>query len=249
MDEESQTAITWNHELEHLLADEGEKALGSSWLHNQCEIYYATRHQWITIPCVILSTLSGAGSIGSQTMFEDAKSASLAIGAVSIFVGILQTLASFWAFSKLQEAHRNADIQWSKLHRFIAVEMTLPRQERITAKDMLKICRETIERLCESSPLVPDVVLGAFNKKFGKAYSNVAIPDVANGLKKITINAPPVGLTPSFQLNNPPSVIDGSNSVSGTSLGLDNEPQATSGEQKKNQELRLYEVQEGQESA
>jgi hypothetical protein len=90
-------------------------------------------------------------------MFEDGKSASLAIGAVSIFVGILQTLASFWAFSKLQEAHRNADIQWSKLHRFIAVEMTLPRQERITAKDMLKICRETIERLSESSPLVPDV--------------------------------------------------------------------------------------------
>ena len=62
-------------------------------------------------------------------------------------------------------------------------------------------------------------MLNAFIKKFGKAYSNVAIPDVANGLKKITINAPPVGLTPSFQLNNPPSMVDGSNSVSGTSLG------------------------------
>jgi hypothetical protein len=148
-------------------------------------------------------------------MFEDGKSASLSIGAVSIFVGILQTLASFWAFSKLQEAHRNADIQWSKLHRFIAVEMTLPRQERITAKDMLKICRETIERLSESSPLVPDSIIKAFDKKFGKAYTNVAIPDVANGLKKISINAPPAGFTPSgFRLQqNIPGQVDGGSST------------------------------------
>jgi hypothetical protein len=222
MDNETQTPISWNHELEQLLADEGEKALGSSWLHGQCEAYYAKRHQWITIPCVILSTLSGAGSIGSQTMFEDAKSASLSIGAVSIFVGILQTLASFWAFSKLQEAHRNADIQWSKLHRFIAVEMTLPRQERITAKDMLKICRETIERLSECSPLVPDEITRAFTKKFGKAYSNVAIPDVANGLKKIAINAPPAGQTPSFLLGKVPEVnVDGGNRSSSSNRGVD----------------------------
>jgi hypothetical protein len=208
MSDQETLPITWNPELEQLLAEEGEKALGSSWLHNQCEAYYAQRHQWITIPCVILSTLSGAGSIGSQTMFEDGKSASLSIGAVSIFVGILQTLASFWGFAKLQEAHRNADIQWSKLHRFIAVEMTLPRQERITAKDMLKICRETIERLSESSPLIPDAITHNFTKKFGKSYPTVAVPDVANGLKKITINSHQTGLTPHFSLNKPPAPVD-----------------------------------------
>lgn len=227
---ESTTPITWNHELEHLLADEGEKALGSAWLHNQCEAYYAKRHQWITIPCVVLSTLSGAGSIGSETMFADGKTASLSIGAVSIFVGILQTLASFWGFAKLQEAHRNADIQWSKLHRFIAVEMTLPRQERITAKDMLKICRETIERLSETSPLVPDEITHAFIKKFGKAYENVAVPDVANGLKKIIINAPPVGDTPSrFALGNPPPLVDAQHSERRGGVGLERGREPNSG--------------------
>jgi len=111
-------------------------------------------------------------------------------------VGVLQTLGSFWGFAKLQEAHRNADIQWSKLHRFIAVEMTLPRQERMQARDMLKICRDSIERLSENCPLVPDSILRAFNVKFGKVYPDVAIPDMANGLKKININSPAVGLTP-----------------------------------------------------
>ena len=196
MESSDEQQITWNHELEKLLAEEGEKALGSSWIHNQAESYYAKRNQWVQIPCVILSTLSGAGSIGSQTMFSDGKTASLAIGAVSIGVGILQTLGGFWSFAKLQEAHRQADIAWHKLHRFISVEMTLPRNERIAAKDMLKICREQIERLSETAPLVPDVIVGDINKRFGSKYKDVAVPDIANGLKRVIINSPPVGNTP-----------------------------------------------------
>ena len=145
--------ITWTVELEELLKAEGEKALGNAWIHARCEAYYAKRHQWITIPCVVLSTLSGSASVGSQTMFSDAKTASLAIGGVSIFVGILQTLAGFWGFAKMQEANRIAEIAYAKLHRFIAVELTLPRAERVAPKDMLKFCRDTIERLAETSPL------------------------------------------------------------------------------------------------
>jgi hypothetical protein len=178
------------------LAEEGEKALGSSWIHNRCEAFYANRNQYIAIPCIILSTLSGAGSIGSQTMFQDAKTSSIAIGAVSIFVGILQTLGSFWGFAKLQESHRNADIMWAKLHRFISVEMTLPRSERIHAKDMLKICRENIERLSEISPQAPPHILEEFQKKMIGKYEHVAVPDAANGLKKITINSPDNPSTP-----------------------------------------------------
>jgi hypothetical protein len=218
--------ITWNRELEKLLAEEGEKALGASWIHGKCEGYYATRNQWITIPCVVLSTLSGSASIGSQTMFSDAKSASLAIGSVSILVGILQTLGSFWTFAAKQEAHRQADIQWSKLHRFIAVEMTLPRSERIVAKDMLKICRETIERLSETSPLVPDEIIAEFNKKFGTAYPDVAIPDMANGLKKVGVNSPDA-MTPKsplrFSLAKVPTLEEnGSNPISrGRSNGVE----------------------------
>jgi len=201
--------ITWNRELERLLAEEGEKALGSSWIHNKCEAYYANRNQYIAIPCIILSTLSGAGSIGSQTMFSDAKASSIAIGGISIFVGILQTLGSFWGFAKLQESHRNADISWAKLHRFISVEMTLPRNERIQAKDMLKICRENIERLSEISPQAPPHIVEEFQKKMMvDKYEHIAVPDLANGLKRIIINSPENPSTPSqvrITLSSPPS--------------------------------------------
>jgi len=183
------TQITWNPELEELLAEEGEKALGSAWIHGKCENYYALRHQWITIPCVILSTLGGSASVGSQSLFSDPKTASLAIGGVSIFVGILQTLAGFWGFSKLQEANRIAEIAYSKLHRFIAVELALPRGERVAPKDMLKFVRDSIERLAESSPLLPDAIVAQFHAlKAEEEYKDVAVPDKANGLKKIHVN-------------------------------------------------------------
>jgi hypothetical protein len=55
---------------------------------------------------------------------------------------------------------------------------------------MLKICREQIERLSETSPQSPNHILEMFHNKMGKKYDDVAIPDVANGLKKIVINSP-----------------------------------------------------------
>ena len=189
MDDSNEThMVSWNQELEKLLAEEGEKALGSSWIHNECESYYSKCNQYITIPSIVLSTVAGSASVGSQTLFQNTTAASIGIGLISIFVGVLQTLGSFWGFAKLQESHRNADIQWSKLHRFIAVEMSLPRRERMQARDMLKVCRDSIERLSENCPLVPDSIIAAFIKKFGKKYEDVAIPDMANGLKKIVIN-------------------------------------------------------------
>jgi hypothetical protein len=194
--------ITWNVALEKLLAEEGEKALGLAWLHNQCEAYYGARSNWISIPVIILSTLSGTASASSTTFFADnIKMGSLGIGAISILCGILNTVNSYFAFSKRTEAHRIADIQFNKVYRFIAVEMTLPRIERIRARDMLKIVREQVERLAETSPAIPEFIVDKFKKNFRKDYKDVAQPDITNGLRRIRVNqtgvvSPPMTKTP-----------------------------------------------------
>jgi len=194
--------ITWNVALEKLLAEEGEKALGLAWLHNQCEAYYGARSNWISIPVIILSTLSGTASASSTTFFADnMKMGSLGIGAISILCGILNTVNSYFAFAKRTEAHRIADIQFNKVYRFIAVEMTLPRIERIRARDMLKIVREQVERLAETSPAIPEFIVDKFKKNFRKDYKDVAQPDITNGLRRIRVNqtgvvSPPMTKTP-----------------------------------------------------
>ena len=194
--------ITWNVALEKLLAEEGEKALGLAWLHNQCEQYYGARSNWISIPVIVLSTLSGTASASSTTFFADnMKMGSLGIGAISILCGVLNTVNSYFAYAKRTEAHRIADIQFNKVYRFIATEMTLPRLERIRARDMLKIVREQVERLAETSPPIPEFIVEKFKKNFRKDYKDIAQPDITNGLRRIRINqtgvvSPPILKTP-----------------------------------------------------
>jgi len=76
--------------------------------------------------------------------------------------------------------------QYAKLGRFLAIELALPREERIAAGDLLKMTKENIERLLEIAPPVPDTIVSDFNRKFSK--SDVAKPDICNGIHKVSIN-------------------------------------------------------------
>jgi hypothetical protein len=187
MDTET-SEITWTSALEKMLAEEGEKALGLSWLHNRCEEHFGQRNNWISIPVIVLSTLVGAASASANQFFPgQPQITGLGIGSISILTGVLSTVNSYFAFAKRTEAHRLADIHFQKVYRFIAVELTLPRIERIRAKDMLKIVRDQIERLSETSPPIPHFICENFKAHFAKEDPTVARPDITSGLRRITI--------------------------------------------------------------
>lgn len=133
--------------------------------------------------------------------------ASIGIGSVSLFTGVLSTIGTFFSFSKKAEGHRIAAIQYSKLGRFLAIELTLPRNERIRAADLLKITKDQIERLIETSPPVPSRIINSFNSKF-KDTGGIAKPAIVNGLHKVEINSkaitiqtPPAEDGTAWQLN------------------------------------------------
>jgi len=178
--------ITYNSALEKLIAEEAERCSGLSWLHNKSEAYYAIRNSWIALPTIVLSTLVGFLSGTSTSIFSNPMTASVGIGAVSLFTGVISTIGTFYGFAKRTEAHRIASIQYSKLGRFLSIELTLPKSERIVAKDVLKITKDSIERLLETSPAVPDVIIKQYKEEF-KEYTDVAHPDITNGLRKVFI--------------------------------------------------------------
>jgi hypothetical protein len=178
--------ISYNSALEKLIAEEAERCSGLSWLHNKSEAYYAIRNSWIALPTIVLSTLVGFLSGTSTSIFNNPMTASVGIGAVSLFTGVISTIGTFYGFAKRTEAHRIASIQYSKLGRFLSIELTLPKSERIAAKDVLKITKDSIERLLETSPAVPDVIINQYKEAF-KDYTDVAHPDITNGLRKVFI--------------------------------------------------------------
>lgn len=191
--------ITYNSALEKLIAEEAERCSGLSWLHNKAEAYYSIRNTWIALPTIILSTIVGFLSGTSTSIFSNPMTASVGIGSVSLFTGVISTIGTFYGFAKRTEAHRIASIQYSKLGRFLSIELTLPKSERIAAKDVLKITKDSIERLLETSPAVPDSIIKEYKEVF-KDYTDVAHPDITNGLRKVFIYsrevASPISETP-----------------------------------------------------
>lgn len=175
--------------MERILSDEGERALCFTWLHAKSEKYYSRMSTYINLPVIILSTIAGAGSIGSSTLFTNSQAANIVIGTISLGVATLNTVESYFGWAKRSEAHRIAGTSYGKVYRFIQIELALPRSERIAAKDMLKIVREQCDRLQETSPQVPDNVIFEFKTKFS-ATTDVTKPEITNGLHPIHVHPP-----------------------------------------------------------
>lgn len=181
--------VSWNSNLEAYFVSSGEKAHGLAMLHKDAEALYSYRRTFIELPVIVGSALIGFLNAGSTSMFEDPKTSSVALGVGSLVVSVLQTINTYFNWSKRAEGHRLASIQYAKLYRFLSIEMSLPREERMTPSDLLKQVRDTYDRLQEVSPLIPAQVLVSFKKRLDK-YPDVAKPEEANGLEKIVIYNP-----------------------------------------------------------
>lgn len=178
--------IHWSNQLEDLIAQEGEKCRGLAWIHQHAEQEAGKKNNYIMLPVIVLSTLSGTASVGSTALFGENSYSSIVIGLVSISVGILNTINSYFAYAKKSEAHRIAYLHYSKLFTWVSVELSLPRNERMNAEEMLKQLRGEMERLAETTPSPPPHILINFSKQF-KEYKDVSKPAETNGLAKINV--------------------------------------------------------------
>lgn len=204
--------VEWNPAIETLIKEIGEKALAYQWLHNRSEKKYSRLNNYLALPTICISTIAGSASMASS-QFGDFKISSLGIGALSIIVGIISTINSYFAFAKRAENHRISALNYSKLYLFVSIELSLPREKRMRPKDFIKVIREQVERLNEISPLVPDDIIAEFRKEFDGKYENVSRPEITNGLVAIRIydetkTQPLIPSAPSVPPNSPKSQLE-----------------------------------------
>lgn len=183
----SSKTIHWNSRLEKYFSDTGERANAYAWCHKQAEALYSKRTVFIDIPVIVLSTVTGSLSVGSQSLFGESPSAPVAIGAVVLFTSILATVSSYFSWSRRAEAHKQASLSWAKLYRFLEVELALPREERLSAQDLLKFVRTETDTLMEKSPLIPRPIINIFRERFKDTKDTIAHPNECNGLHNIVV--------------------------------------------------------------
>lgn len=183
---EISASISWTNMLEEYFASTGEKAAGLAWVHKRAEAVYSNRKTYIDLPVIIGSGVIAFLNAGSQSLFQDPKISSVALGVGSLFLGVLNSIGTYFGWAKRAEGHRISAIHYAKLSRFITVELSLPRQERMSPHDLLKYVKDQYDRLAEISPMVPEIVILEFQRKF-KNVKDISKPEETNGLHKIDI--------------------------------------------------------------
>jgi hypothetical protein len=114
--------------------------------------------------------------------------ASISLGVGSLVVGVLQTINAYFQWSKRAEGHRITAIQYAKLYRFLNIEMSLPREERMTPKELLRHTKDAYDRLQEIQPILPTEIIAEFKREFNKPeYKDITLPEEANGLERIVV--------------------------------------------------------------
>ena len=190
---ENENKDVWTREQEYLLAKWADKASCYRWLHDMAEKKFTRLNNFIQIPIIILSTLTGAVSVGTDTIFPASmkNQSGIILGSVSILTGIIGTVGNFLRYAQKMEGHKVAAIQWSKFQRNIAAELAIHPDNRQPAVEFFAICRSELDRMIEQSPTLPLEIIAAFETKFRKV--KISKPDVCNILEPVDIFKPHEG--------------------------------------------------------
>jgi len=175
----------WSKEQDTLMSEWSDMAGCYRWMHDRAEKQYYTKNMGMTIPVIILSTITGTASVGLSSIAGDnpdiQKYMNFGIGGVSLIAGILTTLNNFLRYAQLSESNRVAGVAWGKFQRFVAIELAQNPMDRMDSLDFLKVCRAELDRLIEQSPPIPDSIIAEFEKEF-KDRPKLHRPDICHGL-------------------------------------------------------------------
>lgn len=159
--------VDWTPQHEKILIDWADKAACYKWLHEKTTREFAKKNRWFTIPVIIMSTITGTANFAQDKIPTEYLSiATMAIGSVNLFAGILTTIQQFLKISELNESHRVSSISWGKFYRNIKIELAKSPPERTPVSQLIKASKEEFDRLIETSQSIPNHIITLFKTTF-----------------------------------------------------------------------------------
>jgi hypothetical protein len=176
--------VTYNTNLEKLLKENSEECESLSILHRMSYEKYNTRSNYINIPVIILSSAIGFIT-GIDLQYAQMN---IILGVGSVFVGIIKSVDTYFQLAKRAESHRICSLQFSQISKKMQVELTLHRNQRMTAENMMNIIKTDIKNMQDIAPLIDDDIINIYNAKYRK-YKRVKKPNFVNGLTDVVVNS------------------------------------------------------------
>ena len=171
---------SWTPGLEAVIKKEAEQSQSLYWLHNRSESLTARKNDYLAVPGIILATVTGFLTGGAGEMIPN-----WLLGSLSVLVGILGTLNTYYKFAQRTEGHRMASLMYLKIFKQIEIEMSLPREQRTDAETLLKNLRQQMTQVSETAPRIQEKAIQEYQKRFHD--QPVSKPLIANGLEQVKI--------------------------------------------------------------
>jgi len=167
---EKEEEITWNERHELILKLWAEESICWQRLHEMSHRKYSIRNIQLTLPVIIMSTVTGTANFALSSFSDEWKHRlPVIIGSVNILSGMITTIAQYLRVQERSEGHRGAALAYGKLVRSVTSELSLTREERTTSGlPLVRLCRSEMDRLEEHSPDIDRDIMKHFDKTFGE---------------------------------------------------------------------------------
>lgn len=158
------------------------------WMHEQAYNVYWWIHVCFMVPVIILSTVAGTGNFAlSKFSGEDAMTAAMVIGVLSLVAGMMSTILQFLKVVENLEAYRQAFLSWGQMARDIEYELAKAPAKRQPSLDFMEKIATDYNRLAEISPVIPDRVKARFHRLMATSGDpQLMLPDICGGLRHTT---------------------------------------------------------------
>lgn len=196
----------WNSDNENILLNLYEQSQIYSNLHFRCYSIFKWKYYFLTIPIIILSSLTGSANLALSSFELNQSQANifnLVIGVLGIIITIISTLSNLFKYQSRKEQHYNYHKKWNKISNLIEIELNLNRDKRNECKLFFNLVHNEFNNILENQPNISEGIRQNFIKKYKKKKYEFELPTILK-LKKITIV--PYGL--SEAIKNEPVVLN-----------------------------------------
>ena len=182
-DENDIKPTTWDDAFEKICADMIDEAQINTFLHIKSHRYYSKWSRTFQIPIILLSAIVGSANFASNNFGKEKETVILAVGAISIVISIISSIAQYLKLAELKESHRISSFHWEKFYNKIKVQLMLTRGARRRLPDFYDDITTEYHRLKEISPIFTSKISKSARKNEGYEYLN--IPFYLNGFRPV----------------------------------------------------------------
>lgn len=147
----------WSENLENLVKSWAIKAALQREMHNETARYYKVMSTRLTLPLIMLTTLTSVGSFGAVDS-EQYKIWMYVTGALNLISAFMASMLKYLKPDERCASHQRMGKMFDAYYREVTIQLNLAPEERDKAEQFIEYSKTKLETLMNDSPLVSDKI-------------------------------------------------------------------------------------------